>query len=168
MSSEWTRLVGTAGNPGLGTAPSEHLFGLRSGRAVSNRIAAMARAAGLGNGFSGHSPRVGMAQDLAANGASTTELMGAGRWTACRMPASLHEGAGRWPRRRGSLLPASSSLPPLGSLTFVPGSERAGKRTRLVDGKPQVDRSLSPATLRVYALAFGALFTRWCEQRGGA
>ena len=68
-------------------AGSEHLFGLRSGRAVSNRIAAMARAAGLGNGFSGHSPRVGMAQDLAANGASATELMGAGRWTACRMPA---------------------------------------------------------------------------------
>ena len=68
-------------------APSEHLFGLRSGRAVSNRIAAMARAAGLGEGFSGHSPRVGMAQDLAANGASTTELMGAGRWSAHRMPA---------------------------------------------------------------------------------
>ena len=68
-------------------APSKHLFGLRSGRAVSNRIAAMARAAGLGEGFSGHSPRVGMAQDLAANGASTTELMGAGRWSAHRMPA---------------------------------------------------------------------------------
>ena len=68
-------------------APSDHLFRLCSGRAVSNRIAAMARAAGLGNGFSGHSPRVGMAQDLAANGASTTELMGAGRWSAHRMPA---------------------------------------------------------------------------------
>ena len=66
---------------------SDRLFGLRSGRAVSNRIAAMARAAGLGDGFSGHSPRVGMAQDLAANGASTTELMGAGRWTGHRMPA---------------------------------------------------------------------------------
>ena len=65
----------------------DRLFGLRSGRAVSNRIAAMARAAGLGDGFSGHSPRIGMAQDLAANGASTTELMGAGRWTGHRMPA---------------------------------------------------------------------------------
>ena len=85
-------------------APSEHLFGLHSGRAVSNRIAAMARAAGLGNGFSGHSPRVGMAQDLAANGASATELMGAGRWTACRMPRPLHQGASRRAGRRGSLL----------------------------------------------------------------
>lgn len=76
---------------------SDRVFGLKSGRAVSSRIAAMARAAGLGDGFSGHSPRIGMAQDLAANGASTTELMVAGRWKAHRMPAhyAREQAAGR-------------------------------------------------------------------------
>ena len=73
-------------------APSEYLFGLRSGRAISNRIAAMARAAGLGDGFSGHSPRIGMAQDLVAHGASTTALMVVGRWKSERMPAHYSRG----------------------------------------------------------------------------
>ena len=48
-----------------GAAP---IFGL-SVRQLPRRIKAMARAAGLGEGFSGHSGRVGMAQDLAASGA---------------------------------------------------------------------------------------------------
>ena len=41
----------------------------------------------LGDGFSGHSPRVGMAQDLAADGAALPELMQAGRWRSSAMPA---------------------------------------------------------------------------------
>ena len=75
----------------------QRVFGLQSGRAVSSRIAAMARAAGLGEGFSGHSPRIGMAQDLAAHGASTSELMVAGRWKAHQMPAhyTREQAAGR-------------------------------------------------------------------------
>ena len=73
------------------------VFGLRSGRAVSNRVAAMARAAGLGEGFSGHSPRVGMAQDLTAAGVGLTAIMVAGRWKSERMPAhySRAQKAGR-------------------------------------------------------------------------
>ena len=73
------------------------VFGLRSGRAVSNRVAAMARAAGLGEGFSGHSPRVGMAQDLTAAGVGLTAIMVAGRWKSERMPAhySKAQRAGR-------------------------------------------------------------------------
>ena len=67
--------------------PGERVFGLRTGRAISNRLAAMARAAGLGDGFSGHSPRVGMAQDLTASGAELSALMVAGRWKSERMPA---------------------------------------------------------------------------------
>ncbi|MDE2761314.1 MAG: tyrosine-type recombinase/integrase [Gemmatimonadota bacterium] len=67
--------------------PDERVFGLKSGRAISNRIAAMAREAGLGEGFSGHSPRVGMAQDLTAAGAGLTAIMVAGRWKSERMPA---------------------------------------------------------------------------------
>ena len=34
----------------------------------------------MGDGFSGHSCRVGMAQDLAAAGASLAAIMQAGRW----------------------------------------------------------------------------------------
>ena len=68
-------------------ARSQRVFGLRSGQAISNRLAAMARAAGLGEGFSGHSPRVGMARDLTAAGTGLTALMVAGRWKSERMPA---------------------------------------------------------------------------------
>ena len=48
-------------------------------------------AAGLGEGFSGHSGRVGMAQDLTASGAELPALMVAGRWQSPRMPARYTE-----------------------------------------------------------------------------
>ena len=70
-----------------GDAP---IFGL-SVRQLPRRIQAMARAAGLGEGFSGHSGRVGMAQDLAASGAELPALMVAGRWQSARMPARYTE-----------------------------------------------------------------------------
>ena len=78
-------------------ARTARVFRLRSGQAISNRLAAMARAAGLGEGFSGHSPRVGMARDLTAAGTELTALMVAGRWKSERMPAyySRAEKAGR-------------------------------------------------------------------------
>ena len=66
--------------------PGDSVFGI-SGSQVSRRIAAAARAAGLDDGFSGHSPRVGMAPDLAASGAGLPELMQAGRWISSGMPA---------------------------------------------------------------------------------
>lgn len=76
--------------------PASKVFRL-SGSQVSRRIATAARAAGLGEGFSGHSPRVGMAQDLAANGATLPELMQAGRWKSSAMPAlyTRSQAAGR-------------------------------------------------------------------------
>ena len=64
----------------------DSVFGI-GGSQVSRRIAAAARAAGLGDGFSGHSPRIGMAQDLAAAGVGLPELMQAGRWSSSAMPA---------------------------------------------------------------------------------
>lgn len=77
--------------------PAARLFGLTSGRSVSNRLRAMAKAAGLGDGFTGHSPRVGMAQDLAAAGTELPALMVAGRWASPAMPARYARGelAGR-------------------------------------------------------------------------
>ena len=77
---------------GPDTSPEARVFGLKSGRSISNRIAAMARAAGLGEGFTGHSPRVGMAQDLTASGMGLTAIMVAGRWKSERMPAYYSRG----------------------------------------------------------------------------
>ena len=73
-------------------SPDARVFGLKCGRSISNRIAAMARAAGLGEGFTGHSPRVGMAQDLTARGLGLTAIMVAGRWKSERMPAYYSRG----------------------------------------------------------------------------
>ena len=80
-------------------APESTVFGGLSGRAIANRIRKAARAAGLEGDSSGHSPRIGMARDLAASGASTTALMPAGRWRSERMPALYARGelAGRGP-----------------------------------------------------------------------
>ena len=55
------------------------VFGL-SARQVSRRVDAAAKAAGLGEGFTGHSGRVGMAQDLVKSGVELPALMTAGRW----------------------------------------------------------------------------------------
>ena len=72
------------------------VFGLRPNQ-ISARIKQAARASGLGDGFSGHSPRVGMARDLARAGIELTSLMNAGRWRTATMPAhyTRNETAGR-------------------------------------------------------------------------
>ena len=57
-----------------------------SDRQISRRLNAMAAAAGF-PGATGHSPRVGMAQDLAAYGTELPALMQAGRWRSPSMPA---------------------------------------------------------------------------------
>ena len=68
-------------------APDDgRVFGLSAG-SISRRIGQAAVAAGLGEGFSGHSPRVGMARDLARAGTELARLMTAGRWSSPRMPA---------------------------------------------------------------------------------
>ena len=57
--------------------PKTPVFGL-SARQIGRRSQAEARAAGLGEGFTGHSGRVGMAQDLAATVVELPALMTAG------------------------------------------------------------------------------------------
>ncbi len=64
----------------------DSVFGLRPNQ-ISRRIKQAARIAGLGDGFSGHSPRVGMACDLARAGIELPSLMTAGRWRSPKMPA---------------------------------------------------------------------------------
>ena len=76
--------------------PEALVFGLSTSQ-MERRIRAAALAAGLGDGFSGHSGRVGMAQDLSAAGAELPELMTAGRWRSPEMPAvyTRRQAAGR-------------------------------------------------------------------------
>ena len=69
-----------------GTRPDDCVFGLCRNQ-IAQRIKQAARAAGLGEGFSGHSPRVGMARDLARIGIELPALMQAGRWRSPGMPA---------------------------------------------------------------------------------
>ena len=82
---------------GLGVVdPSTPVFGLSESQ-IGRRVKAACQAAGLGDGFTGHSGRVGMAQDLAAVGVELPALMQAGRWQSSRMPARYteHQAAGR-------------------------------------------------------------------------
>ncbi len=65
---------------------ADSIFGLRPNQ-ISARIKQAALAANLGNGYSGHSPRVGMARDLARAGTELPSLMNAGRWRSAAMPA---------------------------------------------------------------------------------
>ena len=77
-------------------AKSQTVFGLQPNQ-ISRRIKQAAQTAGLGDGFSGHSPRVGMARDLARAGIELPSLMNAGRWRTPTMPAhyTRNETAGR-------------------------------------------------------------------------
>ena len=64
---------------------------------IARRIQAAARKAKLPGRFRGHSPRVGMTQDLVAAGASVVELQQVGRWRSPHMPAyyARNQEAGR-------------------------------------------------------------------------
>ena len=76
--------------------PEAPLFGLRPA-AIAARIRAAAAAAGLGDNFTGHAARVGMAVDLVADGMGMPAVMKAGRWKSPRMVSRYAEGltAGR-------------------------------------------------------------------------
>ena len=64
------------------------------------RFTAAARAAGIEAHLTAHSGRVGLASELTARGASTTEVMLAGNWKTARMVS--HYSAGATARTRGS------------------------------------------------------------------
>jgi integrase len=68
------------------------LRGGLSAKDVARAFKRLADVAGLDSRkVSGHSARVGMAQDLARFGASVTELQNAGRWADTKMPARYSE-----------------------------------------------------------------------------
>ena len=73
-------------------APTDRVIGL-SPLQVQRRFTAAARAAGIEARLTAHSGRVGLASELTARGASTTEVMLAGNWKTARMVAHYSAGA---------------------------------------------------------------------------
>ena len=66
--------------------PSDSVFGL-TGEALANRVRTAAQAAGLGDGFIGHSGRIGMARRMVAAGAPNAAVHRQGRWKHWNMVA---------------------------------------------------------------------------------
>ena len=64
----------------------ESVFGLSMSQ-ISRRVDSMARAAGLGEGYSGHSGRVGLAIRMTRRGAPLQAVQTHGRWKSPSMPA---------------------------------------------------------------------------------
>ena len=71
-------------------SPAAPVFGLLASHGGS-RVRAPAKEAGLGESFTGHLGRVGMAQDLATSGVELPALVTAGRWKSFKMPARYTE-----------------------------------------------------------------------------
>ena len=67
------------------------LFGLSMSQ-ISRRVDSMARAAGLGEGYSGHSGRVGLAIRMTRRGAPLQAVQTHGRWKSPAMPARYTRG----------------------------------------------------------------------------
>ena len=74
--------------------PGANVFGLSASQ-IYRRVKAATKMAGLGDGFSAHSPRVGMAQDLSSAGAELPELMTAGRWGLAHHAGQVYRSPGR-------------------------------------------------------------------------
>ena len=69
----------------------EPVFGLSMSQ-ISRRVDSMARAAGLGDGYSSHSGRVGLAIRMTRRGAPLQALQTHGRWKSPQMPARYTRG----------------------------------------------------------------------------
>ena len=67
-------------------ADDDLVFGLSMSQ-ISRRVDSMARAAGLGEGYSGHSGRVGLALRMTRRGAPLQAVQTHGRWKSPSMPA---------------------------------------------------------------------------------
>ena len=74
-----------------GASSSDSVFGL-TGQALANQVAVAAQVAGLGNGFTGHSGRIGMARRMVAAGAPNAAVQRQGRWKHGDMVARYTRG----------------------------------------------------------------------------
>ena len=78
-SSSCDRILG-------GQTDEDLVFGLSMSQ-ISRRVGGMARAAGLGEGYSGHSGRVGLAIRMTRRGAPLQAAQTLGRWQSPQVPA---------------------------------------------------------------------------------
>ena len=69
------------------------MLGWLNGQSIARRLTAAARAAGIEGRITGHSGRVGLASELTARDASTTETMLAGGSKTARMVAHYSDAA---------------------------------------------------------------------------
>ena len=74
-----------------GADPATPVFGL-TGEALANRVRAAAQAANLGDRFTGHSGRIGMARRMVAAGAPNAAVQRQGRWKHGDMVARYTRG----------------------------------------------------------------------------
>ena len=90
---------------------STQVFGLHPDT-IRRRLQQAARAAGIPGWreITGHSGRVGMAQDLSAAGFALPELMTAGRWKSPRMPARYTERQAAGRGGGGPVLPGRQGI----------------------------------------------------------
>ena len=77
------------------------VFGLSMSQ-ISRRVDSMARAAGLSEGYSGHSGRVGLAIRMTRRGAPLQAVQTHGRWKSPSMPARYTRVRRRLRRLNGS------------------------------------------------------------------
>ena len=77
--------------PNTDVDPAASVFGL-TGETLANRVRAAAKAAGLGEDFSGHSGRIGMARRMVAAGAPNATVQHQGRWRHGDMVARYTRG----------------------------------------------------------------------------
>ena len=89
--------------------PAAPVFGLSASQ-IGRRIDAAAKAAGLGEGFTGHSGRVGMAQDLAASGMELPELDDRRPVEIIEDAGEIHRAPGGGTGRGGQVLPGKEGL----------------------------------------------------------
>ena len=71
--------------------PASLVFGLTA-ETLANRVRAAARDAGLGDGYNGHSGRIGMARRMVAAGAPNASVQHQGRWKHGDMVARYTRG----------------------------------------------------------------------------
>lgn len=88
----WLAAAGLADGPLFRSLKGGRVGGPLPARDVARRLKVLAARAGLdAQRVSGHSARVGMAQDLVASGAALPAVMQAGRWATPAMPARYAE-----------------------------------------------------------------------------
>ena len=71
---------------GCGCSDDDVVFGLSMSQ-ISRRLDSMAKSAGLDEGYSGHSGRVGLAIRMTRRGAPLQAVQTHGRWKSPSMPA---------------------------------------------------------------------------------